>query len=84
MPDVTSPPSPQYTADEGTRVTDRATAARLDGPRRARPRVCVVAPSLRILGGQAIQADRLMRHLRADGRVDVGFIPHNPKLPAPL
>jgi glycosyltransferase involved in cell wall biosynthesis len=46
--------------------------------------VCVVAPSLRILGGQAIQADRLVRHLREDGRVDVGFIPHNPALPAPL
>ncbi|GLC28469.1 glycosyltransferase family 4 protein [Roseisolibacter agri] len=49
-----------------------------------RPRVCVVAPSLRILGGQAIQADRLMRHLRHEGRVEVGFVPHNPKLPAPL
>ena len=47
-------------------------------------RVCVVAPSLRILGGQAIQAQRLMNHLRAVPGAEVGFVPHNPALPGPL
>jgi glycosyltransferase involved in cell wall biosynthesis len=53
------------------------------GPREAL-RVCVVAPSLRILGGQAIQAQRLMSHLRAVPGARVGFVPHNPALPGPL
>ena len=47
-------------------------------------RVFVVAPSLRILGGQAIQAQRLMAHLRRTPGIEVGFVPHNPALPAPF
>lgn len=41
-------------------------------------RVLIVAPSLEILGGQAVQADLLLRNFRAEG-VDVGFQPHNPR-----
>jgi L-malate glycosyltransferase len=75
-------------------VVDPATAAVCDDLRpsgsseaaaRGRlPRICVVAPSLRILGGQAIQAQRLMNHLRRVPGTRVGFVPHNPVLPGPL
>jgi len=51
---------------------------------RTRLRVCIVAPSLDILGGQAVVAQRLMERLRADPSLDVTFVPHNPRLPGPL
>ncbi len=47
-------------------------------------RVCVVAPSPDLVGGQARQADLLVQGLRDDPAVAVGFIPHNPRLPGPL
>lgn len=47
-------------------------------------KVCVVAPSLDILGGQSVQADRLMSRLRELPGLEVGFIPVNPRLPGPL
>jgi L-malate glycosyltransferase len=64
-------------------------AASLDSSaRRARVgrplRVCVVAPSLDILGGQAVVAQRLIERLRTDPSLEVSFIPHNPRLPGPL
>jgi len=49
-----------------------------------RLRVCIVAPSLDILGGQAVVAQRLMDHLRLDPDLDISFVPHNPRLPGPL
>lgn len=48
---------------------------------RAKPRILLVGPSLRILGGQAIQLQRLLEGLRADGRVEADFLPVNPQLP---
>jgi len=47
-------------------------------------RVCLVAPSLDILGGQAVQAARLQRGLRHTPSVAVGFVPINPRLPGLL
>jgi glycosyltransferase involved in cell wall biosynthesis len=47
-------------------------------------RVCVVAPSLGILGGQAVQAIRLIEHLNAEGGVQVDLLPVNPALPGIL
>ena len=47
-------------------------------------RVCFVGPSLDILGGQAVQLDRLRRQFRDDPDVTVDFIPVNPRLPGPL
>src|SRR5882762_6816187 len=44
-------------------------------------RVGVVAPSLGIVGGQAVQADRLIRAWRNDPDVDAWLVPVNP-LPA--
>ena len=46
-------------------------------------RIAIVAPSLRILGGQSVQADRLLTLLRKDG-ADVTFIAVDPALPRPL
>jgi glycosyltransferase involved in cell wall biosynthesis len=43
-----------------------------------RLRVAVVAPSLRILGGQAVQADRLLGAWRDDPDVDAWLVPVNP------
>ncbi len=47
-------------------------------------RVCIAAPSLDIYGGQAIQSVRLLRALDGEPELDIGFIPHNPRLPGPL
>jgi len=47
-------------------------------------RVLLVAPSLDILGGQAVQADRLLRLLRQESSLEVDLLPVNPRLPGPL
>lgn len=47
-------------------------------------RVLIVAPSLKILGGQAVQANRLLRLLAGEPSLQVGFLPVNPQLPGPL
>jgi glycosyltransferase involved in cell wall biosynthesis len=47
-----------------------------------RLRVAVVAPSLRYIGGQSIQADRLIESWRNDPDVDAWLVPHDP-LPRP-
>lgn len=44
-------------------------------------RVLIVAPSLDILGGQAIQASRLLERLREDPSLVVDLLPVNPRLP---
>jgi glycosyltransferase involved in cell wall biosynthesis len=46
--------------------------------------VCLIGPSLDILGGQAVQLDRLRSRLEDTPGVTVGFIPVNPRLPGPL
>ena len=47
-------------------------------------RVLLIAPSLKIIGGQSIQADRLLRCLASEPSVQVQFLPVNPRLPAAL
>ena len=42
-------------------------------------RVCLVAPSLSILGGQAVAAQRLLERLRDVPGLEVGFLPHDPR-----
>ncbi|MGH9854262.1 MAG: glycosyltransferase family 4 protein [Blastocatellia bacterium] len=44
-------------------------------------RVLIVAPSLGILGGQAVQATRLLERLGQEPALEVGFLPVNPRLP---
>lgn len=47
-------------------------------------RVTIVGPSLAYLGGQAVQAQRLLAGLRPDATLAVQFIPVNPALPGPF
>jgi L-malate glycosyltransferase len=47
-------------------------------------RLLLVAPALRILGGQAVQANYLLEHLKREPQFEVSFVPHNPRLPGPL
>jgi glycosyltransferase involved in cell wall biosynthesis len=44
-------------------------------------RVCLLGPSLDILGGQAMQLQRLLHGLGTTPGVEVGFIPMNPRMP---
>ena len=47
-------------------------------------RVLIAAPSLDILGGQSRQAVRLREGLGSEPSLQVGFVPHNPRLPFPF
>ena len=47
-------------------------------------RVLFVAPSIDILGGQAVQAARLMARLEDEPSLEIGFLPINPRLPGIL
>jgi glycosyltransferase involved in cell wall biosynthesis len=47
-------------------------------------RILIVAPSFDILGGQAVQAARLLDYLRQEPEIDAGFLAVNPRLPGPL
>jgi glycosyltransferase involved in cell wall biosynthesis len=51
---------------------------------RPRVRVLIVAPSLDILGGQAVQARRMVDALTDSTRVSASLLPVNPRLPRPL
>jgi L-malate glycosyltransferase len=44
-------------------------------------RICILAPGLDGLGGQARQAERLILGLANEPSVEIAFIPHNPKAP---
>ena len=63
---------------------------RLGGPvsesnsKTKRVRVKIVAPSLRYVGGQAVQADLLLRLWKNDPDFDVSFLAVDPPLPALL
>lgn len=56
----------------------------LRGARGDRVRVCLVGPSLDILGGQAVQLQRLLRALNGIPSLAVDFLPVNPRLPGPF
>ena len=73
-----APPTPE--------LESRELAKPSENPRgvSTRVRVCIVAPSLDILGGQAVVAQRLMDRLKTDPSLDISFVPHNPRLPGPL
>ena len=63
---------------------DEAGGRRAPRDARAPVRVCIVAPSLDILGGQAIQAQRLLDAFAGSERVHAEFLAVNPRLPGPL
>jgi glycosyltransferase involved in cell wall biosynthesis len=47
-------------------------------------RVLIVAPSFDILGGQSVQAARLLDRLRQEPSLEADFLPINPRLPGAL
>lgn len=47
-------------------------------------RVLIVAPSLDILGGQSVQASRLLENLQAESSLEVSLLPINPPFPGAL
>ena len=49
-----------------------------------RLRVLIVAPSFSILGGQSVQAARLLERLGHEPSLEVAFLPINPRLPGVL
>ena len=49
-----------------------------------RPRVAIVGPSLRYVGGQSVQADLLLRHWQSDHDIEITFIAVDPRLPGTL
>jgi glycosyltransferase involved in cell wall biosynthesis len=51
---------------------------------RTRMNVAIVAPSMRILGGQAVQAERLVRAWEGDADVNAWLVPINPLPPGVL
>lgn len=53
-------------------------------PGAQKTRVLMVAPSLGILGGQAVQAARLLARLRLEKDLEIDFLPVNPRLPGLL
>lgn len=54
-------------------------SAKQSSPKRVR--VCIVAPSLRYIGGQSAQADLLLRHWQNDPDIDPSFLAVDPPLP---
>jgi len=64
--------------------SDGSHAARSETTADSRVRVAFVAPSLRYVGGQAVQADLLMRNWKHDTSVAARFIAVDPRLPLGL
>ena len=64
---------------------EKTDAVRTETNSREKPiKLLLVAPALRILGGQAVQANYLLEHLSREPEFEVSFVPHNPALPGPL
>lgn len=77
MASLTPPPAdraPAPTADAGAVRPARSRAVR----------VCLVGPSLDIIGGQSVVLDRLLSRFGETEGIDVSFLPVNPRLPGPL
>jgi len=47
-------------------------------------RVCMIGPSLDVLGGQAVQAPRLVTRLSKNAELEITFLPVNPRLMRPF
>lgn len=42
-------------------------------------KVLIISPSIRVLGGQSIQSDRLRKTFEADEKIEMDFLPNDPK-----
>lgn len=69
--------SPSKGADKWTTKTHVRSA----GQQKPLLRVLVIAPSFDIVGGQSVQAARLIEGLSAEPSLEIGFLPINPRLP---
>ena len=67
---------------DGTNAFEAKNAKAAEGVRALR--VLLVAPSLGILGGQAVQAARLLARFQSEPSLEVSFLPINPRLPGLL
>lgn len=56
-------------------------SASTEKPPAHRVKVAIVAPSLRYIGGQAVQADLLLRLWKCDPKIETSFIAVDPPLP---
>ena len=56
----------------------------MQNPLPSRLRIAIVVASLRILGGQAVQAQRLIDRWQGDPSVDAWIVPIDPIPPAPF
>lgn len=77
--------APIDTILEPAAVEARSSSARqavLPAKQQERLRVAIVAPSLRKVGGQAVQASLLLRNWKNDPCVDVKLVPIDPEFPA--
>jgi glycosyltransferase involved in cell wall biosynthesis len=67
--------------NDAKRRSDDAARRGLEGDQASPVRVLLVAPGLDILGGQAVQAARLLEQLQREPSLAVGFTPINPEFP---
>ena len=75
------PPSSSVSASNMMSRKEDAEASGADAPVK---RVLIVAPSLDLLGGQAVQAARLLERLSTEQALHVDLLPVNPRLPGLL
>lgn len=66
---------------DASRRSDDAVRALFEAAKASPVRVLLVAPALDILGGQAVQAARLLEQLQREPSLAVGFTPINPPFP---
>jgi len=88
IPVMTAPRAPRLRASERDyreAVSTPVAQPRVARPPRAKPiRVCILAPSIDVLGGQSRQAERLMIGLADEPSLAITYIPHAPRLPRAL
>jgi len=79
-----SPPLQRWERQKGESSPGEPALSEVEGTQFARPRVCIIAPSLRYVGGQSVQADLLLRHWQNDPDIDISFLAVDPPLPRAL
>jgi glycosyltransferase involved in cell wall biosynthesis len=82
MSEPVQPPNPGQGAPSKLRLGGGLSTPKEGLPKRLR--VCIVAPSLRYVGGQSVQADLLVRHWQNEPDIDISFLAVDPPLPQVL
>ena len=68
-------------AEKGVPSTRQSSVSFREKASTSAVRVAIVAPTLRYVGGQAVQAKLLLDHWKNDGRIHASFIPIDPTFP---